>query len=888
MAVPEKKTQERLMPNREDLLNRITSQIRQSLELPEILETAAREIRLLLNTDRIKIYAFLPDGSGEVIAESCKKRSLPTLQGLRFPADDIPQESRELFIKSQVRVIVDVVSGQKTSEALENSENEENLRVDRHQKEDIRYTPVDPCHQEYLKAMGVASSLVLPILVKNHLWGLLVSHHRKPRHYSERELQIVQLLVDQISIAIAQSQLLAKAQQQAQHEATINKISALLHSPQAINKIQQTVLEQTVEALRCDSGRLYITPVEDCQEAQIYCAGEQANIGNLEEKGSFWQQILYQQTEPNLGATELDLFLSERESVGDSDQLFNLGIQQLEISEPQIYKITDLKHEPQLEDVISLFEERKINSLLIVPLRYQQQCVGCLTLFRQETETETLWAGQANHDRRNRRPRKSFAAWREIVKGKAKPWTGNELKLAQTLGIHLYLAVMQRRVEEMIRHHAYHDQLTGLPNRRLFNEGLYLALANAQLSRGEMLAVLFLDLDGFKNINDTLGHAVGDILLKQVAQRLENCMRGADILARWGGDEFTILLSPLANTTTASAIAVEVLAALNLPFSHANQQFYIKGSVGVALAPYHGKDADTLLKNADAAMYGAKQQGRNTYQVYTPAIGTKLQKRLTLENNLYKALEHQEFTLYYQPQISLSTGEIVGMEALIRWRSPELGLVSPAQFIPLAEETGLIIPLGKWILQTACEQVKIWQSQGLPPIRIAVNLSARQFQEQNLLKTITQVLATTGIEPKRLELEITESIAMQDVEYTISVLNSLREIGIQISMDDFGTGYSALSSLKHFPLDKLKIDRSFIRDLTVDSHDAAIVAAVMALGHGLNLEVVAEGVETEEQFNFLRSLQCDVLQGYFFSRPLPTEAATELFRQQKFIAWTTE
>ncbi|NET89124.1 MAG: EAL domain-containing protein [Kamptonema sp. SIO1D9] len=886
MAVPEKKTQDRTNPNREDLLNRITSQIRQSLELPEILATAAREMRLLLNTDRIKIYAFLPDGSGEVIAESCQGKRLPRLQGLRFPADDIPSLARELFIKSRVRVIVDVVSGQKTSEALENEKSESDAEVERNKKQDIRYAPVDPCHQEYLKAMGVASSLTVPILVKNHLWGLLVSHHGKPRHYSERELQIVQLLVDQISIAIAQSQLLAEAQQQAQHEATINKISALLHSPQAMSKIQQTVLEQTVKALHCDGGRLYVTPVDNCQEAQVYWSGQQAKIDKLEEKASFWQQILSNQT--GLGETELEFFLTHRESVRDPEKLFNLGILQLETAEPQVYKISDLKQEPQLQDVVSAFQERRINSLLIVPLRYQQQCVGCLTLFRSEIETETLWAGRANQDPRNRRPRKSFAAWREIVKGTAQPWTANELKLAQALGIHLYLAVMQRRVEEMIRHHAYHDQLTGLPNRRLFNQGLYLALANAQLTRGEMLAVLFLDLDGFKNINDTLGHAVGDILLKQVSQRLKNCMREADILARWGGDEFTILLSPLANTTTAIAIAGELLAALNLPFTHANQQFYIKGSIGVALAPYHGQDADTLLKNADAAMYGAKQQGRNTYQVYTPAIGTKLQQRLVLENSLYKALERQEFTLHYQPQISLSTGEIVGMEALIRWRSPELGLVSPAQFIPLAEETGLVIPLGKWILQTACEQMKIWQSQGLPPIRLAVNLSARQFQEQNLLKNITQVLEATGVEPKRLELEITESIAMRDIEYTISVLKSLRQIGIQISMDDFGTGYSALSSLKHFPLDKLKIDRSFIRDLTVDSHDAAIVAAIVALGHGLNLEVVAEGVETKEQFDFLRSMQCDVLQGYFFRRPLPTKAATELFRQEKFIVWTSE
>jgi diguanylate cyclase (GGDEF)-like protein len=414
----------------------------------------------------------------------------------------------------------------------------------------------------------------------------------------------------------------------------------------------------------------------------------------------------------------------------------------------------------------------------------------------------------------------------------------------------------------------------------LFDERLSLALASTH-RHGEMLAVVFLDLDGFKTINDTLGHAVGDQLLKNVAQRLRSCLRQGDILARWGGDEFTLLLSPISSAEDAGKIATEILDTLNLPLQLDSRELHIKASLGIALAPYDGEDADTLLKNADAAMYRAKQQGRNNYQLYTQAIGTKAQERLVLENNLYRALERQEFQLYYQPQIDLQTGEIVGMEALIRWQNPELGFISPSQFIPLAEETGLISLIGEWVLWEACTQNRAWQSLGLPPVRIAVNLSARQFQQKNLVKVIAQVLEATKLEPCYLELEITESIAMQDLPLTISVLRTLRSMGIHIAIDDFGTGYSSLSSLKHFPLDKLKIDQSFVRDLVTDSYDAAIITALVALGRGLKLEVVAEGVETQEQLVFLRSVQCDGVQGYFLSYPLPAQEATNLLKGWK-------
>ncbi|MBD1829792.1 EAL domain-containing protein [Microcoleus vaginatus GB1-A2] len=852
----------------EILLNRITNRIRNSLELQEILTTTAREIRSFLGSDRVKVYRFESDGSGEVIAESTNGDSLPSLLGLRFPAGDIPNSAREMFLKARQRVIVDVGLGHQTINRLDCPETGKTLAV-----EDITYCPVDPCHAEYLKAMGARSSLTVPILHQNQLWGLLVSHHSQPKRFSDREMKMVQLLVDQLSIAIAQSFLLSQARQQARDEAVVNQISSLLHSPLEVNEIRRAVLEQTVKHLHGSGGRLYIAAEFGDRPALLYTCGQQPPDIDL-ELSPFWQQIMglaNQDDRPKTGDTsQFDVFQNLYSQHYNS---IDKNISSLIV--PHLYAIPDISKEPQLKSVSANFFEVSIRSFLAVPLQYGQQCIGCLTIFRSPIETEILWAGRCSSDARIDRPRKSFAAWKEIKTAEAQQWSSEEQKLAKSLGTHLYMAAMQRRVEAMIRHQASHDPLTGLPNRLLFNERLSLALASAH-QNAEMLAVIFLDLDRFKNVNDTLGHPVGDLLLQSVSRRLTNCLRVGDSIARWGGDEFTVLLYNINSPDEATKICQQIIQTLSTPFDFEGLELYTKASLGIALAPYDGEDAETLLKNADAAMYKAKQKGRNNYQFYTRAIGSKVSEDLNLENYLYKALKKSEFVLHYQPQLNLTTGQIVGLEALIRWQHPERGLIPPDRFIPLAEETGLICQMDEWVMRTACLQNRAWQLLGLPPMRIAVNLSARQFLQPHTVQTIAEILSETKLDPEYLEIEITESIAMTDVNLTVSVLQQLQEMGIKISLDDFGTGYSSLWSLKNFPLNSLKIDKSFVADLVNGSSGATIVKLAIALGQGLNLQVIAEGVETAEQLEFLQSHQCDMGQGYFFSKPIPAAAIVQL------------
>jgi diguanylate cyclase (GGDEF)-like protein/PAS domain S-box-containing protein len=440
----------------------------------------------------------------------------------------------------------------------------------------------------------------------------------------------------------------------------------------------------------------------------------------------------------------------------------------------------------------------------------------------------------------------------------------------------------KKHAEERLTFFAHHDGLTDLPNRLLFMDRLSQALARVKWHQ-RLVAVLFVDLDHFKRINDSLGHDMGDLLLKAVAERLSSCVRGGDTVARIGGDEFTIVLADIAQAEDVPKVAQKIIDAVSKPFSLMGQEFFITISMGISIFPNDGQDAQALVKNAYAAMYRAKEQGRNHYQHYSPAMNVRTLERLALESNLRHALERKELLLHYQPRVDLETGQITGVEALLRWQYPDLGLVSPSQFIPLAEETGLIIPIGEWVLRTACAQNKLWQSMGLSPVRVSVNLSARQFEQRNLVETIGLVIKETGLDPNYLELELTEGLVMKNPETTIATLRSLHEMGIQISIDDFGTGYSSLSYLKRFPIHALKIDQSFVRDIITDPDGTVIVTAIILLAHSLKLKVIAEGVETKDQLDYVRSLKCHEIQGYLFSKPLPVEEMTRLLVTGKHL-----
>lgn len=432
----------------------------------------------------------------------------------------------------------------------------------------------------------------------------------------------------------------------------------------------------------------------------------------------------------------------------------------------------------------------------------------------------------------------------------------------------------RKLAEERIQYLAHHDTLTDLPNRALLRDRLQVSLAQAQRWHS-VVAALFIDLDRFKVVNDTLGHAAGDLVLQHMAARLRLCTREGDTVARLGGDEFMIILPNLSNPQGAATVAQKVLHTLSQPVTIGGQDVFISASMGVSLYPADAKNADELIRNADTAMYSAKRVGRNNYQFFTGDLNVQMRERLAIEHGLRMAEQRNELRLLYQPKIELGQRTITGLEALVRWHHPSMGLISPSRFIPIAEETGLIVPIGEWVLRTACQQIQDWREEGFN-LRVAVNLSARQFRQRNLAQTINRILAETGVPPEYLEIEITESDVMENAENAIATLDELKGRGINISIDDFGTGYSSLSYLKRFPLDILKIDRSFVRDIPGDSDDAAIVEAIIALARSLDIKVVAEGVETEGQVDFLNRSGCDFAQGYLFSPPVTPEEIRKL------------
>jgi PAS domain S-box-containing protein len=460
--------------------------------------------------------------------------------------------------------------------------------------------------------------------------------------------------------------------------------------------------------------------------------------------------------------------------------------------------------------------------------------------------------------------------------------------------------------EQKIHNLAYYDSLTGLPNRLMFRDQLDRAIARC-LREGQQLAVMFLDLDKFKRVNDTLGHSVGDQLLAAAAERVANCVRGTEMVSRdgarlqvaeeaqavragksphvgrLGGDEFTLYLEDVGEPQNAARVARRILTELSRPFVLGQHEIGMSASIGIAVCPADGKDVEQLLGNADVAMYHAKEQGRNNYQFYSRAMNAEAFQKLSLESNLRRALEREEFILYYQPLVSVASGAVVGAEALIRWRHPEMGMVSPLEFIPLAEETGMIAPISEWVLNEACRQAAKWRHITAQLVKVSVNLSGVNIRQDTMPQIVARALATSGLEPRRLKLELTESVLMRDAESTLVALKKLNDMGVQLCIDDFGTGYSSFSYLRRFPLHTLKIDRSFVRDVPGHEDVAAITGAIIAMGHSLKLNVVAEGVETQPQLDYLREIGCDEYQGYLFSAAVPAQQFEDLLRKENGI-----
>jgi diguanylate cyclase (GGDEF)-like protein len=429
---------------------------------------------------------------------------------------------------------------------------------------------------------------------------------------------------------------------------------------------------------------------------------------------------------------------------------------------------------------------------------------------------------------------------------------------------------LARAMARQMTHSAEHDFLTGLPNRMLLNDRISQAIALAARHK-KSVAVLFLDLDGFKHINDSLGHPLGDKLLQSVANRLGDCVRGSDTVSRQGGDEFVVLLSEVEESEDAAITARRMLQAVALPHSIEQHDLYVTTSIGVSVYPEDGLDAHTLIKNADTAMYQAKENGRQSFQFFKPAMNVRAVERQSIEEGLRRALERREFAVYYQPKVNLVTGAITGAEALLRWTHSTQGPIPPAQFIPVAEDSGLILPIGAWVLREACAQTRAWLDAGLPAMTMAVNVSAMEFREESFLDRLFAIIGETGIDPSSLELELTESVLVKHAASTARILQTLRERGIRVAIDDFGTGYSSLSYLRKFPVDAVKIDQSFIRQISTAGEDTTIIKAVIGMARGLRLRVIAEGVETPEELAFLRAYRCEEAQGYYFSPPVPPQ-----------------
>lgn len=801
----------------ERLIRTITQHIHQSLEVEQILQTTVTEVRQFLQTDRVLIYRFNSDLSGTMVVEAV----LPPWDAtLGLTVEDTCFLTRP-DLAHRYR------------------------RGHTHHIDNVAEADIDPCYRALLTRFQVRANLVVPINCGGNLWGLLCAHHcRGPRHWQPKERALLAQLADQVAIALQQSQLLAQTRALAQQETLLNNIISAISDSLELETLLQRTATEMLPTFRASRGLVIL-----CQATDPVLV--HTNAASTPGFDSLQGQVIPIEGNPHA---------------------------QRVLAEEQPVVVDDVRAEPMLLPNLALAQKLSIGAILAVSIRYRGVVKGILSVHQCPG------------------PR----CWSEV-----------EIKLIKRLADHLAIAIHQaelyaqaqlelaerKRLEAQLRYDASHDRLTGLPNRTLFLERLsealeqlhrhcenHTPLAPPTLNRlpdlccDRQFALLFLDLDRFKVINDSLGHAMGDRLLQVVAQRLQTCLRPADVAARLGGDEFVVLLTDLSDAAVAVTMAQRIHAILEGPVLLEGHEVFIHASIGIALSATTYTDPNQVLRDADIAMYKAKGSNRE-YAIFDAPMHTLVMQQMELENDLRRALERVELRLYYQPIVNLATGTMQGFEALVRWQHPRRGLVPPLDFIPIAENTGLITTLDLWTLNEACRQLSCWH-QELPhshPLTVSVNLSGKQFMRPDLIQQIDAALSRHHLQGHHLKVEITESVLIQNAPMAIDLLKQLRQRHIQICMDDFGTGYSSLSYLHRFPIDVLKIDKSFITNLQRSgpgTGDCEIVKAIISLATDLHLAVVAEGIETAEQAVYLQAHQCQGGQGYYFSQPLSVEDAT--------------
>jgi diguanylate cyclase (GGDEF)-like protein len=791
----------------------VIQSLRRTHSRQELCEVAVRELKALTGFDRVMAYHFDDAGNGKVIAEAHEPDLDPFLD-LRFPASDIPEQARRLYLLQRVRSLVDVDYA--PVPLLTDAAGPGAAPLD---MTFCHLRGISPLHIEYLRNMGVGATLAISLIPDNALWGMLIFHHRGPRRISAQLRSLCDLVGQIMSLLIGakgQNELLAERLSRTttlnsigQRASTTTSMAALLEKP-----------EEVLNLLKAEG-------------ALIQIGGQPQLIGRT----------------PDLPEARAIAAAMRTRSAGEVTATEALG---------SIY--------PEFASLAAT-----ASGVLNLPILHGPE--DGITWFREEVTRTVSWGGNPEKAMSNEggrlTPRKSFAAWRDILQGHSRSWKEVDVELANDLR-RLITGAMLRHLETQTRlaNLRHYDALTGLPNRRLVQERLE---ARASDPTPSPAAMIFLDLDRFKTVNDTLGHALGDDLLIQVANRLVNSVPADHLVARLGGDEFVILCE---NTSLVAAqeVADAVIAVFRTPFQLAGKPYRLSTSVGVALAGL--ERTDDMLRSADSAMYAAKREGGNRAVTFDATLHDAVLLKLELEQDLYHALEQDELELHYQPLVRLHSGEIFGFEALLRWHHPERGLVSPADFIPLAEETGLIVPIGSWVLRQAVHQLRAWREKHGRDIFVSVNVSAQQTARPDFAAEVAAVLADAGLPPHALLLEVTESILTEKA--AVNHLNAIRQTGVRIAIDDFGTGYSSLAYLQQLPVDELKIDKLFVARLGQDPRQSAFVGALIQLAHTLSLDVIAEGIEHEQQWTELRALGCNAAQGYWIGRPVPPELAEEV------------